>query len=93
MFESLGEETKREILTNAVERILKEVKIEWNLEEIIRKEAIKFAEEYIKTPEFQEKIKAKVVEAAVIVMDGLARAVAKEMEDILKSKYRSWRGE
>jgi len=58
VFESLSDEAKREILTNAVERILKEIKIEWSIREILEKEAVKFAEEHIKTPEFQEKIKA-----------------------------------
>lgn len=90
VFESLGEEAKREILTNAVERILKEIKIEWSIREILEKEAVKFAEEHIKTPEFQEKIKTKVIEAGEIVMNGLAKAVAGEMESTLKSKFRSW---
>ncbi len=87
---SLDENTKKEVITNAIARILEDMKVSWEVQKIIEEDAKKFAREYIKLPSSQEKMKKKVLEAAEEVMNGLAHAIAKDIQYTIKSEYNSW---
>lgn len=90
VIDNLDANAKKEILTEAVSKILQDMKIGWEMSSIIKDEARTFALEYVKRPDVQNRIRQKVIEAAEIVMDGLAKSVAKDIQDNLKSKYNSW---
>lgn len=87
---SLEADAKKEILTESVTRVLKDMKFDWRVANIIEEDANAFAREYVKQPDVQEKIKAKVLDAAGEVMDGLAKSVAEDIERSLKNEYRKW---
>lgn len=87
---NLDVDAKKEILTESVARILKDMKFDWRVASIIEEEAKAFAREYVKRPEVQEKIRAKVLDAVDEVMDGLSKSVSKDIEGNLKSEYRKW---
>jgi uncharacterized membrane-anchored protein YjiN (DUF445 family) len=87
---SLDENTKKEVITNAIARILEDMRVSWEVQKIIEEDAKKFAREYIKLPSSQEKIKKKVLEATEEVMNGLAQAIAKDIQHTIKSEYSSW---
>lgn len=87
---SLDENIKKEVITNAIARILEDMRVSWEVQNIIEEDAKKFAREYIKLPSSQEKMKKKVLEAAEEVMNGLAQAIARDMERTIKNEYSSW---
>ncbi len=87
---SMDEQSKKEVLTEAVARMLEEMKFGWEVSNILEQEAKRIAMEYISQKDVQEKIKQKVIKAVGKVMDGLEKAVAKDMENTLKNRYSDW---
>lgn len=93
VIDGLDADAKKAILTEAVARILENMRIGWDVSNIFREEALRFAKEYIKQPDIQQKMKQKVIEAAEEVLDGLAKCIANSMENDLKNEYKKWTGE
>lgn len=57
VIDNLDANAKKEILTEAVARILENMRIGWDVSNIFREEALRFAKEYIKQPDIQQKMK------------------------------------
>lgn len=93
VIDNLDANAKKEILTEAMTKILQNMNIGWEVSKIFHEEAMKFAKEYIKQPDIQQKMKQKVIEAAEEVMEGLAKSVARDIQNNLKSEYKEWVGE
>lgn len=90
VLESLDDDTKAEVIARAIQKELLTGNLTWKLSEIITEEAEAIAREYLKQPEVQEQLRQKVIEAVNKVMDGLANAVAKSVQDTLKNQYNNW---
>lgn len=90
VLESLDNETKTEVISRAIQKELLTGNLTWQLSDIITDEAKAIAREYLKQPEVQKQLKQKVIEGVGKVMDGLSNAVAKSVQDTLKSRYNDW---
>lgn len=92
VLESLDSETKAEVISRAIQKELLTGNLtwQWQLSDIITDEAKAIAREYLKQPEVQKQLKQKVIEGVGKVMDGLSNAVAKSVQDTLKSRYNDW---
>lgn len=93
VIDGLDADAKKAILTEAMAKLLQNMNIGWEVSKIFHEEAMKFAKEYIKHKDVQEKMKQKVIEAAEEVMDGLAKCIANSIENDLKNEYKKWTGE
>lgn len=93
VIDNLDANAKKEILTEAVSKILQDMKFGWEVAKIIEGEAKEFAREYVRRADVQKRIKQKVIEAAEEVMEGLAKSVARDIQNNLKSEYKEWTGE
>ncbi|AYO30622.1 hypothetical protein D2962_08290 [Biomaibacter acetigenes] len=87
---SMDEQTKSEIITEALARMLEDIKFGWVVSNALEVEAKRIAMEYISRKDVQEKLKQKVIKAVEKVMDGLEMAVAKDLESTLKNRYSQW---
>ncbi|GAQ24237.1 hypothetical protein [Tepidanaerobacter syntrophicus] len=87
---NLSADNKEAILTNAVENILRDFRIGYQLEKTIEDEAIKFAKEYMQKPDVQRRLKEKAINAVEEVMDGLAQAISKKTEQVIRDNYIKW---
>lgn len=90
VLESLDDNTKAEVIARAIQKELLTGNFTWKLSEIVTEEAKVIAREYLKQPEVQEQLRQKVIEAVYKVMDGLANAVVKSVQDALKNQYNDW---
>ena len=90
VLESLDDDTKAEVIARAIQKELLTGNLTWKLSKIITDEAREIALDYVKQPEVQKQLKQKVIEAVDKVMDGLSNAVAKSVQDTLKSQYNNW---
>lgn len=85
---NLPEEQKRAIIAEGIAKVLREnFRIDWEVGKLLEREALIFAEEYIKQPEVQETLRQKAREVVDKIIDGIGKALAKEIEDGIKSKY------
>jgi len=87
LIENLSESERRQILADAVQRCLKDLKIGWEAEKILKEEALKFAREYARTPEVQEKLRSAARKAVDDIIDGIQKVIGRAIEEDLKSEY------
>ena len=88
--EIMDEDARKEIIAAAIKKVLLERDFQWEISSILHDEAKDYAKIYVKKPEVQEKIKQKVIEGVEKVMNGLANAVATDVQGTIKSKYCDW---
>lgn len=84
---ALPEEQKNEIIARGIARTLYDLDVRWEVKDLLKEEAMRFAVEYAKRPEVQEKLRAKAHEAVDEIIDGIAEVIGKGMERYLKSEY------
>jgi MinD-like ATPase involved in chromosome partitioning or flagellar assembly len=87
---SLDENVRKQLIVNAIAKILEDIEIKYDVRQMMLNDAKAIAQEYIKLPEVQKQMKQKVIEAANEVMDGLAQAIARGMQNTIKSEYNNW---
>lgn len=90
VLESLDPNTKDEVIARAIQKEILTGNLTWKFSEIVTDEAKVIAREYLKQPEVQKQLKQKAIEAVDKVIDGLSNAVAKSVQDTLKSQYNNW---
>lgn len=84
---TLPDEQKNEIVARGVIKLIENFKVSWEVEKIVQRQAFIFAEEYVKQPEVAQRLRVKAREAVDKIIDSIVIALAKEMEDGIKSKY------
>ena len=67
--ESLDEETKKQLVTNAVYNLLDKADFTWEIRKVFEEQAQIYAAELVKTEGVQKRIKEKVHEALEGIMD------------------------
>lgn len=87
---NLPEEQKQAIIANGITKLLKEdLRFDYEIEKLLKNEAIIFAGEYIKRPEVQEILREKAQVAVDKIIDGVWKAIAQGIEASIKNKYKT----
>ncbi len=86
--ESLPPDEKVAILAKGVERVLEKLEFKWEVEKVLKAEAVKFAVEYVKQPDVQQRLRNKAVRVVETFFEELTKLIGKELEDLIKSRYR-----
>ena len=87
MIENLDEGMRKEILAEGVKRQMDRLQLGWEVEKILKEEAMVFAKEYAQRPEVQEQLREKAHKAVDDILDGIVKVIGKGIEDDIKNKY------
>lgn len=88
MIAALPEEQKLALLAQGLAEVLKELKFEWEIKDLLKAEALNYAKKYVEQPDIQEKLRIKAQDAVNKIIDGILFAMVEEIEEGIKSKYR-----
>jgi hypothetical protein len=83
----LDKDERDVIITNALTRILDDFDPRWEVAQLFRAEAQKYAAEYIKQPAVVDRLKTAAKVAVEDLMQDVIKHLRKELEDMLKSSY------
>lgn len=87
MIESLDEGMRKEILAEGVKRQLSNLQLDYEVEKIIKEEAMVFAREYIQQPEIQEQLREKAYKVVDDIIDGIVKTIGRGIENDIKNNY------
>ena len=89
--ENLPEDTRTEILAASVERTFNDLcssySMKMEIEAQLKAYADVYIEEYLKTPEVQERLKANAHEAVDTVHEAVVRSIIADVQRNMKSEY------
>lgn len=88
MIAVLPEEQKLALLAEGLAEVLKELKFDWEIKDLLKAEALAYAKKYVEQPEVQEKLRLKAKEAVDKIIDGVLFAMVETIEEGIKSKYK-----
>lgn len=85
----LDETQKMDIISLGVREVVERVSsdIGYAVRKIVEKEGLRFAAEYVREPEIQEKIKQQSRQAVDEIMDRVVNIVGQELNRTIKSDY------
>ena len=83
----MPDEQKQAVIAAAVEDILKNLRLDYEMKNLLTAQAMVIAKEYIASPQVQSKLEKAVIQATADVLSGIQKALGKGLEDTIKSKY------
>lgn len=87
---NLPEEQKQAIIASGITKLLREdLRLDYEIEKLLKNEAIVFAGEYIKQPEVQDVLRKEAQTAVDKIIDGIWKAIAQGIEASIKNKYKT----
>ncbi len=88
LLDTIPEEEKKKILEQSLAKTLGCILSPWKVEEAIKKDVLRYMEEYVKDPEVQERIKIATQQSFDQLMNGVIQTIVIASQDAYKSEYR-----